>query len=92
MVSSDERGDGLSVRELYAGCIYLCLTLMAWVTGGLIGVLLMNLGFWIGAVDIGWVDDLFEGRGETLEVDPEDEGTTPDQLPQAPPLPVREAA
>jgi hypothetical protein len=65
---------------------------MAWVTGGLIGVLLMNLGFWIGSIDIGWVDDLFEERGETTEVDPGDEGTTPDQLPQAPPLPVREAA
>lgn len=92
VVSPDEGGDGLSVRELYAGCIYLCLTLLAGVTGGLIGVILMNIGFWIGAIDIGWVDDLFDRKDIAGSDQPEGEESQdpPEPLPDnVTPLPLR---
>ncbi len=92
VVSADEGGDGLTVRELYAGCIYLCLTLLAGVTGGLIGIILMNIGFWIGAVDIGWVDDLFDRRDIAGSDQPEGEESQnlPEPLPDnVTPLPLR---
>ena len=90
VVSTTE--ERLTARELYAGCIYLCLTLLAGVTGGLIGIILMNIGFWIGAIDIGWVDDLFDRKDIAGSDQPEGEESQdlPEPLPDnVTPLPLR---
>lgn len=89
LVSSDGKFR-LNAREWYALTIYITLNIAAASFAGLPGLILMNVGFWVGAIDIGWVDDLFDPpRKDIIGRDPEDEGTTPDPLPDnAPPLPV----
>ncbi len=82
----------MTVREVYAGCIYIRLTIVAGVIGGLTGVMLMNIGFWIGAIDIGWVDDLFKKTDIAGSDQPEAEESQglPEPLPDnVTPLPLR---
>lgn len=76
----------MSKREIYAACIYGCLSLLALAFGGLWGLILMNAGFWIGAVDLGWIDDHFDRKPEETK-----EPVVQEELPpNVVRLPVRE--
>lgn len=46
----------LTLTEQYAWCIYLSLTGLSWAFAGWVGVLLMNAGFWIGHLDVSFLD------------------------------------
>lgn len=76
----------MTQREIYAACIYGCLSLLALAFGGLWGLILMNAGFWISAIDLGWIDDYFDRKPE--------EASEPEPKEELPPnvvrLPVRE--
>lgn len=76
----------MSKREIYSACIYGCLSLLALAFGGLWGLILMNAGFWISAIDLGWIDDYFDRKPE--------EASEPEPKEELPPnvvrLPVRE--
>lgn len=85
----------MTQREIYAACIYGCLSLLALAFGGLTGLILMNAGFWISTIDLGWVDDYFDQKPETesevVEVEAQVETpTTEDLPPNVVRLPVRE--
>lgn len=68
----------MSHSEIYSACIYACLAIASFVFGGLAGFILMNIGFWVGAIDVGWVDDLFSKRPEP-EPEEEEEKEDPGQ-------------
>lgn len=70
----------MSYREIYAACIYGCLSLLALAFGGLWGLILMNAGFWISAIDLGWVDDYFDRKSEEA-IEPEPAPTGQEELP-----------
>ena len=63
----------MNYREIYAVCIYACMMLLAGAFGGFTGVFLMNMGFWVGAIDLGWIDDWFEEKPKTEDIALEDE-------------------
>lgn len=76
----------MTKREIYAACIYGCLSLLALAFGGLWGLILMNAGFWIGAVDLGWIDDHFDRKPEETKEPVAQEELPPNVVR----LPVRE--
>jgi len=69
----------MSYREIYAVCIYACMMLLAGAFGGISGIILMNMGLWIGAIDLGWIDDWYEEKpkGEEVVLSEESEEETP---------------
>lgn len=80
----------MTQREIYAACIYGCLSLLALAFGGLTGLILMNAGFWISAIDLGWVDDYF-GRKPEETLESESDPMVQEELPpNVVRLPVRE--
>lgn len=70
----------MSKREIYAACIYGCLSFLAIAFGGLWGLILMNAGFWISAVDLGWIDDWFDQKPVDSQA-PEVNPGLPEELP-----------
>lgn len=77
----------MTQREIYAACIYGCLSLLSLALGGLWGLILMNAGFWIGAIDLGWIDDRFDVKTDEQETAQPVEGDLPPNVVR---LPVRE--
>lgn len=75
----------MSKREIYSACIYGCLSLLALAFGGVWGLVLMNAGFWIGAIDLGWIDDRFDVK----PVEKEEESPKEELPPNVVRLPVR---
>lgn len=49
----------------------------------------MNLGFWVGAIDVGWVDDLFSKRPAPEPEEDEEEDHSPPSAPNVIQLPRR---
>lgn len=79
----------LTKREVYAWCLVLSISGVAWLIAGWTGPVMFWVGLYVGPMDIGWVDDLFD-RNETGKQPEGTETKLPEPLPDnVTPLPVR---
>ena len=77
-------------REAYAWCIVLSVSGIAWLLAGWSGPLIFWAGLYIGPMDIGWVEDMFDQKNDTGKEEAPTESEEPAPLPDnVTPLPVR---
>lgn len=50
----------MNAREIYAWCLVLSLSGIAWIVAGWTGPLIFWAGLYVGPADLGWIDDIFD--------------------------------